>query len=67
MKPSSVVHCPSCNKILTQGKETPTFPFCSKRCKLIDLGRWLSGDYRIREPFPRNEDDYWDETGAEPD
>ena len=22
-------------------------PFCSERCKLADLGRWLSGDYRI--------------------
>jgi endogenous inhibitor of DNA gyrase (YacG/DUF329 family) len=22
-------------------------PFCSERCKMIDLGRWLSGDYRI--------------------
>ena len=23
------------------------FPFCSERCKLIDLGAWLDGDYRI--------------------
>jgi endogenous inhibitor of DNA gyrase (YacG/DUF329 family) len=22
-------------------------PFCSERCKLADLGRWLSGDYRV--------------------
>jgi endogenous inhibitor of DNA gyrase (YacG/DUF329 family) len=22
-------------------------PFCSERCKLVDLGRWLSGDYRV--------------------
>jgi endogenous inhibitor of DNA gyrase (YacG/DUF329 family) len=25
----------------------PEFPFCSRRCKTIDLGRWLSEDYRI--------------------
>jgi endogenous inhibitor of DNA gyrase (YacG/DUF329 family) len=25
----------------------PTFPFCSPRCKTIDLGRWLSDDYHI--------------------
>jgi len=25
----------------------PQFPFCSKRCRLIDLGRWLKEDYRI--------------------
>lgn len=31
-------------------------PFCSKRCKLADLGRWLSGDYRIpAEPEPEGE------------
>jgi endogenous inhibitor of DNA gyrase (YacG/DUF329 family) len=23
------------------------FPFCSERCKLIDLGRWLDGKYQI--------------------
>ncbi len=26
---------------------TPAFPFCSERCKLIDLGKWLGGDYAI--------------------
>jgi endogenous inhibitor of DNA gyrase (YacG/DUF329 family) len=25
-------------------------PFCSERCKLADLGRWLSEDYRVPEP-----------------
>jgi hypothetical protein len=25
-------------------------PFCSERCKLVDLGRWLKGDYRIPDP-----------------
>ncbi len=33
-------------------------PFCSERCKMADLGRWLSGDYRIPgEPVP-DEDDH---------
>ena len=27
--------------------EWPEWPFCSPRCKTIDLGRWLSGTYRI--------------------
>jgi endogenous inhibitor of DNA gyrase (YacG/DUF329 family) len=27
--------------------ELPYFPFCSKRCKLIDLGRWLDGTYSL--------------------
>jgi endogenous inhibitor of DNA gyrase (YacG/DUF329 family) len=30
------------------------FPFCSERCQLADLGRWLAGDYRIAgEPDPK--------------
>jgi hypothetical protein len=34
-------------------------PFCSKRCKLADLGRWLGEEYRVpvREPAPGDGDD----------
>jgi endogenous inhibitor of DNA gyrase (YacG/DUF329 family) len=37
-------------------------PFCSEHCKLVDLGRWLKGDYRIPGPSiepatPSNDDD----------
>jgi endogenous inhibitor of DNA gyrase (YacG/DUF329 family) len=28
----------------------PAFPFCSDRCKLLDLGKWLGEDYRIAGP-----------------
>jgi len=31
-------------------KFPPNFPFCSKRCKLIDLGKWLNEEYRISTP-----------------
>lgn len=27
--------------------DEPTFPFCSERCKLVDLGKWFDGGYRI--------------------
>ena len=30
--------------------EYPEYPFCSKRCKLIDLGRWLNEDYKVAAP-----------------
>ncbi len=30
--------------------EAPWFPFCSKRCRLVDLGRWLDSDYTIPGP-----------------
>lgn len=36
-------------------KPLPTnFPFCSKRCKSIDLGKWLNEEYRIRTPILEN-------------
>jgi len=31
-------------------KDIPTFPFCSKKCKLIDLGHWLNEDYKMEGP-----------------
>ncbi|HEY4716592.1 MAG TPA: DNA gyrase inhibitor YacG [bacterium] len=38
--------CPVCHKHLS-GKDNRFFPFCSERCKLIDLGNWASGEYYI--------------------
>ena len=39
--------CPVCNKPVTI--EDPYMPFCSERCKLIDLGNWASEKYVISE------------------
>ena len=39
--------CPICNQTITLNKETIYIPFCSIRCKTIDLGNWLSDSYRI--------------------
>jgi endogenous inhibitor of DNA gyrase (YacG/DUF329 family) len=41
--------CPICDKVM-EGESSaawPHFPFCSDRCRLIDLGRWLGETYRI--------------------
>jgi len=38
--------CPQCGKDI-KGPKLPFRPFCSERCKLIDLGKWISGDYRV--------------------
>ena len=40
--------CPICKK--PSSKENPDFPFCSDRCRLIDLGKWASGAYVISSP-----------------
>ena len=40
--------CPRCGVSVTAGAAAPsTSPFCSPRCKLVDLAKWLSGSYRI--------------------
>jgi uncharacterized protein len=43
------VRCPICDRQMSgEGpKEWPDWPFCGPRCKLIDLGRWLGGAYRL--------------------
>ena len=37
--------CPVCKKSVQ--RENPDFPFCSDRCRLIDLGKWADDDYRV--------------------
>ncbi len=41
--------CPICGKsfAIRTLDELPTFPFCSERCRLVDLGRWIDGSYVI--------------------
>lgn len=38
--------CPHCKKV-AQWENNPFRPFCSKRCKMIDLGKWAAEGYRI--------------------
>jgi endogenous inhibitor of DNA gyrase (YacG/DUF329 family) len=42
-------HCPICRKP-TDSVSNSDFPFCSERCKLLDLGAWASEKYVISEP-----------------
>ena len=42
------VKCPSC-KQEAKWEENPFRPFCSDRCRTLDLGAWMSGRYRIPE------------------
>jgi uncharacterized protein len=38
--------CPTCNRRI-EWDDNPFRPFCSERCKLIDLGRWVDEEYRV--------------------
>ena len=41
--------CPICeSEMISQDRTAwPDFPFCSPRCRLIDLGRWIGENYRL--------------------
>jgi hypothetical protein len=47
-----MVRCPICKSELLSTPEASQWrPFCSQRCKTIDLGAWLDGTYRISRPI----------------
>ena len=53
--------CPICKKPVHYpkgkgGRKPQWLPFCSERCKLVDLGKWLDADYRIPVKEDENED-----------
>ena len=56
MKPVAkppVVSCPICGAAVAWTAENRWRPFCSERCKLIDLGQWATEKYRVPvEPVP---------------
>ncbi len=53
--------CPTCRKPAAPRPGNRASPFCSDRCKLLDLGKWFSEDYRV--PGPKVGDG---EAGADP-
>jgi len=50
MNSTQRTHCPICGKPADLLAE-PLGPFCSKRCKIIDLGKWFGEEYKISEPL----------------
>ena len=58
-------HCPICRKP-TDSETNADFPFCSERCRLLDLGNWASEKYVIRNPvFDESEEE--DSRPSDPD
>lgn len=45
-KPTTVT-CPTCSAPVEWGPQSPSRPFCSERCKLIDLGAWAAEEHAI--------------------
>jgi endogenous inhibitor of DNA gyrase (YacG/DUF329 family) len=63
MNKPKVVSCPTCQKPVEWSAKNPWRPFCSERCKLIDLGEWADEGHRIAGETHRPLDE--DETATE--
>ena len=50
------VPCPTCNRPVTWSDESKWRPFCSERCKLIDLGAWASEQRTIPDDAPPDDE-----------
>lgn len=50
--------CPTCRRGFASAglSDNPAHPFCSDRCKLLDLGRWLGNEYAVVEDLSRGQD-----------
>ena len=65
------IRCPICKREIKDAPDDfPARPFCSARCKTIDLGNWLNEAYRITRPLGPDDVDsldnlLMDETGGE--
>jgi endogenous inhibitor of DNA gyrase (YacG/DUF329 family) len=46
---AKILYCPICRKEVPL--DSAEVPFCSERCRTIDLGKWASGEYKISSPI----------------
>jgi uncharacterized protein len=54
----NMVRCPICDRVMDGAvADWPESPFCSPRCKTIDLGRWLGEAYSYRVRRAPGEDE----------
>lgn len=52
-----LVNCPTCGHSAEFSPVNPYRPFCSERCKLVDLGDWANEQHRIPDTSPPDLDD----------
>lgn len=54
----AMIKCRKCGKEIFyhDPSDVPWFPFCSERCKLVDLGKWLDEEHRISTPIDKKDE-----------
>ncbi|HEY4308247.1 MAG TPA: DNA gyrase inhibitor YacG [Pirellulales bacterium] len=57
----ALTRCPTCRRQF-DSEQSPAMPFCSERCRRVDLGRWLNEDYGL--PFEPSEKDTPDDDSS---
>jgi endogenous inhibitor of DNA gyrase (YacG/DUF329 family) len=60
-----MARCPICRRSVRPRDENPAFPFCSPRCRAVDLGKWFIGSYRVPERAEPQEQPPRDESESE--
>jgi uncharacterized protein len=50
LKEHGMPRCPSCRGPVKPREENEAFPFCSPRCRAVDLAKWFTGSYRVPGP-----------------
>jgi uncharacterized protein len=58
-KPPRIAACPRCGASTRLDSQNRWRPFCSERCKLVDLGNWMSGRYvvPVEDQLPQGDED----------
>jgi endogenous inhibitor of DNA gyrase (YacG/DUF329 family) len=55
--PARTVRCPACSGPARYAPDNPWRPFCSERCRNVDLGAWASEGYRVAAQAPTEDPD----------
>lgn len=66
-KQTSGPPCPICRKPSATRATNPSFPFCSPRCRAVDLGKWLGEEYRVPDRHQDEREDELPDTGQDAD
>jgi endogenous inhibitor of DNA gyrase (YacG/DUF329 family) len=60
MRPMSDLTCAICRKLIERRPANRFYPFCSERCRMVDLGKWMGEEYKV-PAAPDELDEFSDE------